>query len=238
MSQAINTSAAIYDPGVGSKHAVGEAQSSAITNTRRGRTRDRRPSEEEPLSILTTFQEADRSEVVQSPDRVIRRNDALQRRLRYCSRRELSVDGSTNHKLYTNAAIVSARGIVELARVKIDGGSLHNLLPRSIASRLGLPLHFGSSIRVNQLSDLGNYRYYIPGSHGNLNELPVPRPIIDAEAEMEFAMEEEIAIGAAIIREGTLMAEEAPTALRGDEGHGDEEYELGELANEVVWVSV
>jgi hypothetical protein len=278
MSQAVNISAAIYDPGVGSKHAAGEAQSSAITNTWRDRSWDRRPSEEEPLSIVTTFEEADRSEVVQSPDRVIRGNNALQRRLRDCSWRELSVDGSTNHKLYTNAAIVSARGIIELARVKIDGGSLYNLFPRSIASRLGLPLYFGSSIRVrvanctaltdqycrltikvasietvintcvvselsslllgwewtqqvNLLSDLGNYRYYIPGPHGNLNELPVPRPITNAEAEVEFAIEVEIAMGAAVIREETLIAKEAPTVLRGDEGHGNKEFELGELAS-------
>jgi hypothetical protein len=81
MSQAVNTSAAIYDPGVGSKHAAGEAQSSAITNAWRDRSWDRRPSEEEPLSIVTTFEEADRSEVVQSPDRVIKGNDALQQRL-------------------------------------------------------------------------------------------------------------------------------------------------------------
>jgi hypothetical protein len=81
------------------------------------------------------------------------------------------------------------------------------------------------------LSDLGNYRYYIPGPHGNLNELPVPRPITNAKAEMEFSMEGEIAMGAAVIREETLMAEEAPTALRGDEGHGDKKCELGELAS-------
>ena len=120
---------------------------------------------------------------------------------------------------------------MELNRVKIDGGSLYNLLPRSIASRLGLPLHFGSSIRVrvanrtaltdqycrltikvagiktvintcvvselsslllgwewtkqvNLLSDLRNYRYYIPGPHGNLNELPAPGPIAETEAEI------------------------------------------------------
>jgi hypothetical protein len=40
------------------------------------------------------------------------------------------------------------KGIVELG-VKIDGSSEHNLLPRSIASRLCLPLHFGKSIRVS-----------------------------------------------------------------------------------------
>jgi hypothetical protein len=80
------------------------------------------------------------------------------------------------------------------------------------------------------LSDLGNYRYYILGPHGNLKELPVPGPIAKAEAETEFTMEGKIAIGAAVIKE-TLMAEEAPTALRGDEGYGDEECELGELAS-------
>jgi len=108
MSQAVNTSAAIYDPRMGSKHTAGEAQSSTITNTRRDRTWDRRPSEEEPLSIITTFEEADGSEVVQSPDGIIRGNDTLQWRLRNYSRRELSIDGSTNYKLYTNAAIISA----------------------------------------------------------------------------------------------------------------------------------
>ncbi|KAH7333532.1 hypothetical protein BKA65DRAFT_553896 [Rhexocercosporidium sp. MPI-PUGE-AT-0058] len=188
MSQAVNSSVAIYDPEVGSKHTTDEAQLSAFTNTRRDLIWDRRPSKEEPLSIVTTFEEADRSEVIQSPDGG---KHGLPPRLRYCSRGELSVDGSTNHKLNTSAAIVSARGIVELARVKIDGSSLHNLLPRSIASRLGLPLHFGSSTR------------------GNLIELP---PIAEAEAEMKFAM------GAAVIREETLMVEGAQTAFRG----GDE----------------
>jgi len=190
----------------------------------------------------------------------------------------MSVDGSTNHKFYTKAAIVSARGVVELTRVKIDGGSLHNLLPRSIASRLGLPLYFGSSLtvrvanrtaltdqycrltikvagietaidtcvvfelsslllgwewtqQVNLLSDLGNYRYHIPGPHGNSNELPVPSPIAEAEAETEFAMEGEIAMGAAVIREYTVMAEEAPAAPGGDERLSDEECEHGDLAS-------
>ena len=81
------------------------------------------------------------------------------------------------------------------------------------------------------LNNLRNYRYYIPDPHANLNELPVPGPITEAEAEMEFAMQGEIATGAAVIRKETLIAEEAPTALRGDEGHGDEECELGELAS-------
>jgi hypothetical protein len=85
--------------------------------------------------------------------------------------------------------------------------------------------------QVNLLSNLGNYRYYIPGPHGNLNELPVPGPITEADVETEFAMEGEIAMGEAVIREETLMAEEAPTALRGDEGHGDEGCELRELAS-------
>jgi len=49
--------------------------------------------------------------------------------------------------LYTKATVLSIRGIVELG-VKIDGSSVHNLLPWSIASRLCLPLHFGKSIRI------------------------------------------------------------------------------------------
>jgi hypothetical protein len=90
----------------------------------------------------------DRSEAVQNPDIAIRENSSLQQRLRDRPRRELSVGGSTNHKLYTKAAIVLAREIVELPRIKIDGTGLHNLLPRSIARKLGLPLYFGTSVRV------------------------------------------------------------------------------------------
>jgi hypothetical protein len=81
------------------------------------------------------------------------------------------------------------------------------------------------------LSDLGNYRYYILGLYGNLNELPVLGPIVEVEAEIESVMEGKIVMGVAVIREETLMTEEALIALRGDEGHGDEECELGELAN-------
>lgn len=50
--------------------------------------------------------------------------------------------------LCTKAAVLSRRGMVELG-VKIDGRSLHNLLPRSIASRLRLHLYFGKSIQVS-----------------------------------------------------------------------------------------
>ena len=100
------------------------------------------------MVIRSTFEAADRNEVVQSPDAAISRDDTLRQRLHDDSRRELSVDSSRNHKFYTRAAIVSARGPVELTRVKIDGSSLHNLLPRSVARKLGFPLYFGSSIRV------------------------------------------------------------------------------------------
>jgi hypothetical protein len=96
----------------------------------------------------STFEAADRNAAVRSPDAAISKDDTLRQRLRDGSRRELSVDRSRNHKFYTRAAIVSSRGTVELTRVKIDGSSLHNLLPRSIARTLGLPLHFGSSVQV------------------------------------------------------------------------------------------
>jgi hypothetical protein len=262
--------------------AVGEAppadQSSAITSTWHDRTGERQPFEEELSATGRAFEAADRNEVVQCPDVAGSKNGPLQQRLRDRPRKELSVGGSTNHKLYTKAAIISARGIVELTRVKIDGTSLHNLLPRSIARKLGLPLHFGGSVRVrlanrtvltdqycqltikvagsktaidayvasrlsslrlgwewtqqvNLLSDLGNYTYYIPGPHGNLNELPIPGPIAEAEAETEYAMEGEIATGAAMIREETLPAGETPTPLGGDEGHSDKECRLDELAS-------
>jgi hypothetical protein len=49
--------------------------------------------------------------------------------------------------LYTKAAVLLIKGIVELG-VKIDKSSVHNLLPRSIASRLCLPLHFSKSIQI------------------------------------------------------------------------------------------
>lgn len=161
---------------------------------------------------------------------------------------------------------------MELTRVKIDGRSLHNLLPQSIARTLGLPLHFGSSVRVqvanctaltdqycqftirvaginavidaymvselsylllgwewtqqvNLLSDLGNRTYYIPEPYGNLNELPVPGPMAEAEAESEFAME------AVLTREETLLAEETPAPPGGDERYGDKECELDDLAS-------
>jgi hypothetical protein len=256
--------------------AVGEApptdQSSAITSTWHDRTGDRQPFEEELSATGRTFEAADRNEVVQNPDIATRENGPLQQRLRDHPGGELSVSGSTNHKLYIKAAIVLARGIVELTRVKIDGSSLHNLLPRSIARKLGLPLHFGGSVRVklanhtvltdqycqftvkvagiktaidayvvselsslllgwewtqqvNLLSDLRNYAYYIPGPHGNLNELPIPGPMAEAEAQTEYAMEGEIAM------EETLPAEETPTTLGGDEGHSDKECRLGELAS-------
>jgi hypothetical protein len=50
--------------------------------------------------------------------------------------------------VYTKAAIVLRKGMVELGRVKIDGNNMHNLLPRSIADELSLPLYFGDAIRI------------------------------------------------------------------------------------------
>ena len=58
---------------------------------------------------------------------------------------------------------------------------------------------------VNLLSDLRNYRYYIPRPHENLNELPAPGSIAEAEAGTEFTME------APVTREETLPAEETPS---------------------------
>lgn len=75
------------------------------------------------------------------------------------------------------------------------------------------------------LSDLGNHKYYIPGPHRNLHELPVPGPMADTEAETECAME------AAPTREETLLAEEAPAPPGGDERYGEKGCELDDLAS-------
>ena len=75
------------------------------------------------------------------------------------------------------------------------------------------------------LSDLRNHTYYIPGPHGNLNELPVPKPIAEAEAETEFAIE------AALTREETLLAKETPAAPGGDERYSDKEYKLDDFTS-------
>ncbi|KAL5316311.1 hypothetical protein ACEPPN_015356 [Leptodophora sp. 'Broadleaf-Isolate-01'] len=57
-------------------------------------------------------------------------------------------DSYRNRILYTKAAIALRKGMVELGRVKIDGDCMHNLLPRSIADELSLPLRFGDAIRI------------------------------------------------------------------------------------------
>jgi hypothetical protein len=57
-------------------------------------------------------------------------------------------DNFRRGSLYTKAAIALRKGTVELGRVKIDGDSIHNLLPRSIADKLGLSLHSSSTIRI------------------------------------------------------------------------------------------
>lgn len=96
----------------------------------------------------STSKVTDRIEVLQSPEAAIIKDNTLRQRLREGFRRELSVESSRKHTFYTRAAIVSARGPVELTRVKIDGSSLYNLLPQSIAWKLGFYLRFGSNVRV------------------------------------------------------------------------------------------
>jgi hypothetical protein len=62
--------------------------------------------------------------------------------------RQIPRDNFRRGSLYTKAAIALRKGAVELGRVKIDGDSMHNLLPRSIADELGLSLHSGGTIRI------------------------------------------------------------------------------------------
>jgi hypothetical protein len=85
----------------------------------------------------------------------IRQDAALRQRLQDCSNGMSTFDSRRNHMLYTKAAVLSIRGVVELG-VKINRSSVHNLLPRSIASRLRLPLYFSKSIRI------GVANYIIP----------------------------------------------------------------------------
>ena len=66
---------------------------------------------------------------------------------------------------------------------------------------------------------------YIPGPYGNLNELPVPEPMAEAEAETEFAME------AALTREEILLAKETPAPPSIDERYSDKECQLDHLAS-------
>ena len=62
--------------------------------------------------------------------------------------RQIPQDNFRRGFLYTKAAIVLRKGTVELGRVKINGDSIHNLLPRSIADKLGLSLHSSGTIRI------------------------------------------------------------------------------------------
>lgn len=80
-------------------------------------------------------------------DTAIRGDAALPQRLRDCSNGMSTFSSRRNHILHTKAAVLSTRGIVGFG-VKIDVSSIYNLLPRSMASRLRLPLHFGKGIRI------------------------------------------------------------------------------------------
>lgn len=53
----------------------------------------------------------------------------------------------------------------------------------------------------------------------------------EAEAETEFATQEEIAMGAVVMGEETLFVDEVPTAAEGGERHRDEECERDDRAS-------
>ena len=89
-------------------------------------------------------------------DAALREDAALLQRLQDCPNSMSNFDSRRYYMLYTKAAVLSTRGIVELG-VKIDGSSIYNLLPRSIASRLYLPLHFGDSILANNIITTNQY---------------------------------------------------------------------------------
>ena len=62
--------------------------------------------------------------------------------------RQIPQDNFRRGSLYTKAAIVLRKGTVELGRVKINRDSIYNLLPRSIADKLGLSLYSSGTIRI------------------------------------------------------------------------------------------
>jgi hypothetical protein len=75
------------------------------------------------------------------------------------------------------------------------------------------------------LSDLRNYMFYILGPYGNLNELPIPRPITKAETETEYIIE------IIIIKEKILSAEEILIFLRGNKRYSNKEYRFDKFAS-------
>ncbi|KAH6667433.1 hypothetical protein B0J14DRAFT_602237 [Halenospora varia] len=96
-----HSSHATISPAIGKSPPAGS--SAAITTTRHGRTGDHQPFEEELSATGRTFEAVDRNEVVQSPDVASREDGPFQQRLRDRPRKELSVGGGANHKLYTKA---------------------------------------------------------------------------------------------------------------------------------------
>jgi hypothetical protein len=62
--------------------------------------------------------------------------------------RQIPQDNFRRGSLYTKAAIALRKGTVELGRVKINRDSIYNLLPRSIANKLGLSLYSSGAIRI------------------------------------------------------------------------------------------
>jgi len=75
------------------------------------------------------------------------------------------------------------------------------------------------------LSNLGNYKYYIPGLYRNLNKLSIPRPIAKAKTKIKFV------IRAIIIRKETSIVEETLTIFRNNKEYSNKKYKLGKLAS-------
>ena len=112
--------------------------------TRYNRTEDHQPLRNERSTLVSKTEAEGRNKT--GFDAASSANAVLRQRPRDGFRRD--PDSSSKRMLYTKAAIALRKGMVELGRVKIDGNSVHNLLPRSIADELGLSLHFGGTIRI------------------------------------------------------------------------------------------
>lgn len=115
-----------------------------VTSTRCSRTEERQPLRNGCLTLVSNTAAAGRNKT--NFDVASRENSVPRQRPRGCFRRD--PDSSRNRMLYTKAAIALRKGMVALGRVTIDGDSMRNLLPRSIANELGLSLYLGGTIRI------------------------------------------------------------------------------------------
>lgn len=112
--------------------------------TRYDRTENHQPLRNEHSTLASNTEAEGRNRT--GFDAASSTNAVLQQRPRDGFRKD--PDGNSKRILYTKATIALRRRTVDLGRVKIDGDSVHNLLPRSVVNELGLSLYFGGTIII------------------------------------------------------------------------------------------